>query len=82
MKLTVEEIKVTIAEVIKASPEYMKKERVRDHLQKMIVDHVKAGKITTQEDLDGFFGAAEMSLKALKIVPLDVFLTMSKNKKR
>jgi hypothetical protein len=61
---------------VSAHPEYMKKERVRERLQSMIVDAIAAGDITDQASLDGFISALDMSVKALKMVPFDVYSKM------
>jgi len=62
---------------IAASDEYMKKERVREHIQAHVVDLVKSGEIKSQEDLEAFWGSADMAMKALKVVPYDVWTKMS-----
>jgi hypothetical protein len=53
----------------------MKKEEVRQSLQDLISQKVAAGEISDQESLDEWFATAEMSLKALKMVPLIVYQT-------
>jgi len=62
---------------ISAHPDYLKKERVREHLQKHVVELVKSGEIKSQEDLEAFWGTADMAMKALKVVPYDVWTKMS-----
>lgn len=67
-----------ISEVVRASPEYMKKERVREALQGVITSLIASGEIANQADLDAFFGSADMSLRALKMVPFDVYTKLAK----
>jgi hypothetical protein len=66
-----EEAKIT------ASDEYMAKERVREHLQQHLVELVKSGEIKSQEDLDAFWVTCDMAMKALKVVPYDVWTNLS-----
>ena len=88
MKITVGELRELVSEVntrrIGASANYMKKERVREKLQQMIIDMVKSGAIADQHELDTFFNefdssnsTAVMAKDALKLVPFDVFMKMS-----
>jgi len=58
---------------VSASPEYMKKERLRASLQQVIAGMVASGEIKDESDLEGAFAAADMSLKALKMIPLEVW---------
>jgi hypothetical protein len=46
----------------------------------LISQKVAAGEISDQESLDEWFATAEMSLKALKMVPLIVYQTTSTKK--
>jgi hypothetical protein len=55
---------------VAASASYMKKEEVRQSLQNFVAQKVASGEISDQESLDEWFATAEMSLKALKMVPL------------
>jgi hypothetical protein len=66
-----------VLEVIKASPDYMKKEAVRERLQELIQRLVDDGSIRSDDELSEFFLSATMALNALKMVPLPVW----KNKK-
>lgn len=79
MKLTVGQLRRTIREAgkISASPEYMKKERVREKLQQLIADHVAAGEITDQAGLEQFIKDVDVSMTALKMVPFDVWAKMA-----
>ena len=56
-----------------ASPEYMKKERVRETFQQVIASMVAAGDVQDEKDLQELFNAADLSLKALKMIPFDVW---------
>jgi hypothetical protein len=62
---------------IAAHPDYMKKERVREHLQKHLMELVSSGEIKSQEDLESFWSTCDMAAKALKVVPFDVWSKMS-----
>jgi hypothetical protein len=70
-KLTLQELRRLISEAkkqVNASPEYMKKEATRASLQRFIANETQS--INTDEELAMFFGVLEMSLNALKMVPL------------
>lgn len=69
-----EEAKIT------ASDSYMKKEKVREHLQQHLTELVKSGEIKSQEDLEEFWTTVDMAAKALKVVPYDVWTKMSGGK--
>lgn len=58
---------------IAASPSYMKKEKVREDLQKLIAARVMSGEITDQEALDQFINDIATSVTALKMIPFDVW---------
>lgn len=66
-------IKEFVNEVVRITPEYAKKERVRQAIQDVIVSLVSSGEIMNDSDLKNFFSSSEMSLKALKMVPFDVY---------
>lgn len=55
---------------VAASASYMKKEEIRQSLQDLISRKIASGEISDQESLEEWFATAEMSLKALKMVPL------------
>lgn len=59
--------------VIAASDEYMKKERVREHLQAHIVDLVRSGEVQSDEDLAELFATMDMAMKALSAIPFPVW---------
>lgn len=70
-------VKSVIQEVAVEIPKsYRKKEAVRSDLQALIVSRVKSGEITSKEELDDFFKTLEMSTKALKMVPFEVYQTL------
>jgi hypothetical protein len=63
--------------VVSASPEYMQKESIREHLQTHLVELVKSGQIQSDEELAAYFKTLEMAAMALKNVPLAVWRQMS-----
>lgn len=81
MKVTLKEVYAAISEVVKASAAYMKKERVRSAIERIIKEEIKGGHIKSQDDLNDFFATAEMSLDALEMVPYDVYVKVAKPKK-
>lgn len=79
MKITVGELRRVVQEAGKvgASPDYMKKERVREKLQQLIADHVASGEITDQASLQQFLKDVEISMTALKMIPFEVWGKLS-----
>jgi hypothetical protein len=79
MKLTLGQLRRTIREAgkIAASPEYMKKERVREKLQQLIADNVASGEITDQAGLEQFIKDIDISMTALKMIPFEVWGKLS-----
>lgn len=75
MKLKLGKLRKIVREAgkIGASPDYMKKERVREKLQKLIADHVASGEITDQAGLDQFIKDVDVSMTALKMIPFEVW---------
>lgn len=68
---------------VAASASYMKKEEVRKSLQDLITQKVVSGEISDQESLEEWFSSAEMSLKALKMVPIVAYqASLPKRNKR
>lgn len=65
---------------VSASPEYMKKEAVRQALQDVVKTMVADGRVGDQQALDDAFAALDMSVKALKMVPFEVWQRLSKSK--
>jgi len=73
-KLLKKFIETTLQEVkIGPSKNYLKKELVRQKLQDLIISEVQNGSIKTQEDLEEWWDTADMSLKALKMIPIQVW---------
>lgn len=72
---------VVVEALAVASPEYMKKEGVRQQIQELIASKVSSGEIQDQKQLDEWFQAASMSLMALKMVPLDAYKLKTLTKK-
>jgi hypothetical protein len=69
-------LRTLIEEMVRASPDYMRKENVREQIQNVIVSLVNSGEIKSAVDLQNFFSSADMSLKALKMVPFEVYTKM------
>lgn len=69
-----------ITEAIKASPDYLKKEAVRGRLENIVYDLVSTGEIGSQKDLDNFFRTVDLAATALKMVPFEVYASISKKK--
>jgi hypothetical protein len=67
--------------LVKTTDEYMKKESVRQEIYLMLLDNVKNGKITNQEELNDYFKTVDMSVKALKMVPFDAYKSIIDSKK-
>lgn len=59
--------------VASASPEYMKKERIREYLQDHLLELVKNDQIQSDDDLATYFETLKMALEALRAVPLTVW---------
>lgn len=82
MKIRFDTLKRLIAEVgkISAHPSYMKKEQTREKVQAWIIEAIESGTIFDQKSFDEFVGTVDMSMKALKMVPFDVFKKMAASK--
>jgi hypothetical protein len=65
--------KIVLEETIKASKEYMAKEKVREDLQRMISDRVSLGEIKDDNDIREFWKTLDMAISALKMIPIDAF---------
>lgn len=65
--------RIVLEETIKASREYMAKEKVREDLQRMIAARVASGEIKDDAALRDFWKTLEMAAGALKMIPIDVF---------
>ena len=58
---------------VSASQSYMKKEGIRQALQNVVQEYVASGRIKNQEQLEEFWDAVDLSSKALRGVPYEVF---------
>lgn len=58
---------------IGASPEYMKKEAIREQMQNEVLAAISSGTISDQASLDDFFKTKEMSLNALKMITFEIY---------
>lgn len=65
--------RIVLDEAIKASKEYMKKEEVRKRIQDLAAGMVAAGEIRSDAELADFWKTVEMSVGALKMIPIDAF---------
>ncbi len=79
MKLKLGRLRQIVREAgkIGVSPDYIKKERVREKLQQLIADHVATGKITDQAGLEQFVKDVDISMTALKMIPFEVWGKMA-----
>ena len=75
-------IKSLVNEAVAASKEYMKKEAVRQQLQDLIASKVASGEINDQSQLDEWFQASTMALNALKMVPIEAYMTVNISSKK
>lgn len=71
-------LELYVEEVVRASPEYMKKENVRQAIQDVLMSLVAKGEIASPADLESFFSSATMSLRALQAVPFKVYQQLGK----
>lgn len=65
--------RIVLNEAIRVSKEYMKKEDVRQRIQDMVAHMVNTGEIKSDAELVEFWKTAEMSIGALKMIPLGAF---------
>ena len=63
---------------IGAGAAYMKKEVVRERLQAVVVESVEGGEVSSPAELDELFLTMDMALKALRMVPFEVYQKLSK----
>lgn len=82
MQITIGRLRELFAGAMKeakvgASASYLSKERIREQFQKSVVELVKSKQIQSQEDLESFFQDADMALKALKLVPIAVYMKLA-----
>lgn len=83
MKLTLAEVRKMVldeAQRIGASPEYMKKERVREELQSMIAQKIAAGEIADDKSLKDFLSGIDLAMTSLKMIPFDVWTKLAGKK--
>ena len=64
---------VILEQKISATPEYLKKERIREELQSVIASRVNAGSINDEKDLQSLIADMNMALAALKMIPLSAW---------
>jgi hypothetical protein len=83
MRITVGQLRALFREgleleaKISASPDFLKKERVREQLQKIIAAAVASGEITDEASLQRFMNDINTSMIALKMIPFDVWKKLS-----
>ncbi len=65
--------RIVLDEIARASKDYMKKEEVRQRIQDLVTHMVSTGEIQSDADLAEFWKTAEMSIIALKMIPLGAF---------
>lgn len=63
--------RIVLEETIKASREYMAKEKVREDIQRMVIARVASGEIKDEAGLRDFWKTVEMAISALKMVPVE-----------
>ena len=74
MRTTVGRLRKLVAEaMVTAHPSYMKKERMREALQAMVLDAVRSGDVKDQKGLNELVSTITMALNALKMVPFEVY---------
>ena len=59
-------------ETIRAGSKFLKKEAVREAIEEIVVHFVKQGKIANDEELKEFWDSAQMAIKSLEMIPLQV----------
>jgi len=82
MRLSLPSLRRLIKEAIGASENYMKKERIREDLQARIADAVSSGDVKNEKDLEDYFKTVDMAVKALKMIPFEVFVKLGKTKRK
>jgi hypothetical protein len=82
MKIRLGELRRLVQEAsIGASPEYMRKEAIRQRLQDDVISRVISGEISDQLSLDEFFSTIDMALRALRGVRFETYARIA-NKER
>lgn len=83
MKIKLGDLRELVTEAkIAASAEYAAKEKVREDLQARIVEAISRGDIRDQKGLEDYFSTIDMSLKALKMVPFQAFVSLAGKKRK
>lgn len=70
--------KMVLEETIKASRDYMLKEKVREEIQALVLQKISSGQIKNEEALKEFWKTVEMASNALKMVPFDALKAVAK----
>ena len=83
MKISVKGVRKLVHDVIaeqkiSASPEYMKKEKIREELQKLIVDKIATGVVNNEQELGSLISDINTAMTALKMVPFSVWQKLTK----
>ncbi len=80
VKISVGELKALIAETNKIAPSasYMKKEALRKMIQDAVTASVAAGDIKDEDGLRSFFADVDTAATALKSIPFEVWLKLSR----
>jgi hypothetical protein len=60
----------------------MKREKIREDLQRRVVDAVISGDINDEGDLQEYFETIDMAVKALKMIPYEVFTKIAKQRRK
>jgi len=58
---------------ISASPEYMKKEHVRERLQELIIAAMNDGAFSDEATRETFFADLNLAITTLKMIPFEVW---------
>lgn len=66
-------LKRYIAETVKISPAYAKKEDLKNKVQALVEDAVSSGEVKTPEELADWWNTVSMAVAALKGVPLEAW---------
>jgi hypothetical protein len=82
MRLSLSNLRTLISEAIGASASYMKREKIREDLQRRVVDAVISGDINDEGDLQEYFETIDMAVKALKMIPYEVFTKIAKQRRK
>lgn len=85
MKITVGQLRELMKQgldetKVSASPDYMKKEKVREELQGFIAGKVAAGEVADEDQLEQLIQNMVLSVRALKMIPLNVWKKLASDK--